>query len=333
MIPKYLSYSALTLWERSPEQFYTKYMLKDKIPRVPQTDAMSVGSAFDAFVKAALHRDLFGSNHKDSAQFDVETIFETQVEEPRREFAWGAGQKVFGAYQRSGAYADLWRQLDAADEEPMMEFTSCGNVNEHGGVYAGVGRGVPILGKPDLVWIKNGLKIVLDWKVNGYCSEAGGRAIPGYVMFRDGWSARETGIPPSKTNGKFHRSAMLRQLGDFTINMEPYLETSQRDWTTQLCCYAWLTGSPIGADFLLAIDQLVCGRGISVAEHKSTVTEKFQREVYERFQGAWDIITSDHVLRHLSKEESADRCRVLQDQAAAYSGKHGDFLRACTGRK
>ena len=60
-IPKSLSYSSLSLWEKDIDEFYAKYLSDHAAPRLPQTPPMAVGSAFDAEVKAALHAALFGA--------------------------------------------------------------------------------------------------------------------------------------------------------------------------------------------------------------------------------------------------------------------------------
>ena len=49
--PKYISPSALKLFEKNPTEYYLKYLADAHPPRSPQTQPMSVGSAFDAFVK------------------------------------------------------------------------------------------------------------------------------------------------------------------------------------------------------------------------------------------------------------------------------------------
>jgi len=74
-IPAYLSPSALGVFEKDREQYYLKYLADNRPPRMPQTEPMAVGSAFDAFVKSYLHHSLFGNHGKDN-QYELNTIFE-----------------------------------------------------------------------------------------------------------------------------------------------------------------------------------------------------------------------------------------------------------------
>src|SRR5690606_5730332 len=84
-IPERLSYSSFSMWEKNPEQFYLKYCAETRPPRAPQERPASVGSAFDAFVKAAFHEALFGKGHDPIYEF--EALFETQVEPHNRDWA------------------------------------------------------------------------------------------------------------------------------------------------------------------------------------------------------------------------------------------------------
>ena len=337
--PDYISPSALQLWQSNPEAYVTKYLCEHRPPPTKQTEPMAVGSAFDAYAKAEIHRRLFGPNHRDSQQFEFATIFDEQVEEQNRDFAIDAGQRCFAAYETSGAFRVLMQTLEAASEEPKMEFTALGSVNEHGGIYAPVKGGlsdnpVVMLGKPDLTFTtKAGLYVIFDWKVNGYCSKSGVSPAAGYVRLRNGWQDSPS-TPHTRKHLQAHPSACVMPHMDLTINAVPNLERSKKDWARQLACYGWITGVPVGEEMILAIDQLACKPdGISIAEHRCPVTKEFQVETYEQFQSCWDVVTSDHLFRDMSLEDSQARCTILEGQAKAYYGEHGDFLRQITGRK
>lgn len=105
----YLSHSALQLWDANRSEYYLKYLSDARTPREPQTQPMCVGSAFDAFVKAALHHSLFA--HDKNGEFALETIFESQVESHNRDFAYPAGEYIFKCYCLSGRYAELLKML------------------------------------------------------------------------------------------------------------------------------------------------------------------------------------------------------------------------------
>ena len=65
---------------------------------------MSIGSAFDAFLKSHLHKVLFGGT---DPRFELEAIFEEQVESHNRDWAKVHGEYVFNFYRECGALADL----------------------------------------------------------------------------------------------------------------------------------------------------------------------------------------------------------------------------------
>lgn len=321
--PRFLSPSALDLWLKNEEQYFTKYLAVDRPPSIPQTPAMSVGSAFDAYVKAFLHQRLFGKNHADSPQFEFDKLFETQVESHNRDFGLKAGGVCFVAYRESGALGKLLEALGKSAKEPMFEFTKQGIVDDTSkGVYRSIGGPgkVVILGKPDVFFTtKSGINIILDWKVNGYCSGSGKNPTPGYLWLLDGFN------PPSKKHGATHKDAVPHEEDGFEYSLHPNIEHQEVSWARQLCAYSWLCGAEVGSEILVGIDQLSCKPShpspmISVAQHRCPITKEFQTTTYQQFQDCWDTIQSDHIFRKLSREESQNRVSVLLNQGAAFKG-------------
>ena len=82
---------------------------------------MAVGSSFDAFVKAALHKALFD---KIDPKFEFSTIFESQVEPQCRDFALVAGKVCFDAYKLTGAYDELLALLKQSDRAAPLRVQS-----------------------------------------------------------------------------------------------------------------------------------------------------------------------------------------------------------------
>ncbi len=160
--PRSLSYSSLSLFEKDIEEFYMRYLADKAAPRLPQEPPMAVGSAFDAFVKAALHSQLFGVSS--NPQFEFGTIFESQVEPQCRDFAREAGKHVFECYVLCGAYDELLGWLQKSIEPPRFEFTLTGTIG-----------GAPFLGKPDVRFVldlgEGRISVIDDFKVHGYCSK------------------------------------------------------------------------------------------------------------------------------------------------------------------
>ena len=160
-IPKYLSPSSLSKFESDRRTFYTRYLCEIKTPKPPQKDYMAVGSAFDAFTKHEIHKDIFGTTATKGTPYERDVIFEAQVEEFVRDITRERGEDLFAQYIECGAYGALRADIADSPFAPEMEFTVEGEV-----------CGVPLLGKPDLRYItKMGVHVICDWKVNGSTSK------------------------------------------------------------------------------------------------------------------------------------------------------------------
>src|SRR4051812_41790712 len=102
---EYLSPSAIDLYKSNQRDYYLNYLTPNKIPRQPQTKPMSVGSAFDSYIKSYLHEKLFGKGY--DPKFDLETLLTAQVEKQNLDWARVNGKYVFEMYLKSGAATDL----------------------------------------------------------------------------------------------------------------------------------------------------------------------------------------------------------------------------------
>ncbi len=304
-IPEYLSNSSVKLFYSDRMEFYLRYLTNNRPPRIPQTRPMSVGSAFDAYVKASLVEKLLG----DRPAFKLQKLFETQVEKHNWDWAWEAGKHAFQSYKKSGALRDLLIELEQASGEPRFEFTVRRTIN-----------GVPLLGKPDLWFITHtGIHVIFDWKVNGYCSRKGHSPKAGYVMISDGW----TEGPPSRNNRQAHRDCHSMLVGGIEINIARYLEDIDKGWGGQTCLYGWLMGEEVGGKFITGIDQLACKPGpkapmIRVARHRSRVSKGFQETLWLQIKFVWDTIHSGHIFTDLTYEQSKARQEMLDDYHKAY---------------
>jgi hypothetical protein len=344
--PKYLSPSAISLWLKDKEQFFLKYLAIDRPPRILQTQAMSVGSSFDAYIKCFLYARLFGTEKAKNDGFDFNVLFEKQVEPQNRDFAMKAGAHCYQSYKASGALGHLLALLQSAKEPPRFEFEAMGHKAEldAGGIYNTVtvspqvqvieptatAGNVVLLGKPDLHFTsKSDISVVDDWKVNGYCSNSGRKPTPGYMMLLDGFPTK------SKNHGTSHKEAMpYEEACGLSYSLHPNIELQEPDWARQLAFYSWLCGSPVGSDIVIAIDQLCCMPSfpspmISVAQHRCMLTKDFQVKTYNLAQEIWNIIHSDHIFRDLSLVDSIQRCEILLQQAEAFKGDDAkdEFLR------
>lgn len=291
--PRYLSPTSLGLFYADRDQFFYQYMCDPRPARPPQTDAMSVGSAFDAYVKAYLYKNLVG---KGNPAFEFETLFETQVEPHNRDEARRAGLETFEAYKSLGALADLMLDLDGCVGEPKFETAIEGIVQYQVGA-------VPFLGKPDIFFItKNGARVIFDWKVNGYYSKTPPSPKQGYI---------------NKLPGRdMHKSVLLHEHHKFRINVNAPMETVDASWANQTSIYAWLLGEAIGEKFIVAIDQICVNqrnqpRTFQVAQHRTFVSEGHQINLFESAVRAWMQIQSGHLYEQMSLEDSKARCELL----------------------
>ncbi len=308
-IPKSLSYSSMSLFEKNPEEFYIRYLAEKPAPRLPQEPPMAVGASFDARVKAALHEALFGAGS--DPQFEFAAIFESQVEPQCRDFALEAGQHVFECYKLTGAYDELLALLRVSVERPRFEFKLDGTI-----------AGAPFTGKPDCRFVldygQGPIHCILDWKVRGYCSKHGASPSKGYMLCRDAYN----GEKPSRSHGKEHASYLAMDHHGLTINAG-YLETCSDEYADQLCLYGWLLGEKIGDEnIVLGIEELVAkfmGEGnpptLRYARHRGRVKADYQQKLAEKAVVCWQAITSGHVFSSLSREDSDARCRVLDEMA------------------
>jgi hypothetical protein len=270
---------------------------------------MAIGSAFDAFVKAWLSEKLFDEIREG---FELRQIFEDQVAEEHRDWAWENGQYVFDCYKDCGALSDLLLELDQAGEEPKFEHTVRGDVTTDPDVTP-----VTFLGKPDVFFkTKTGRLVVLDWKVNGYCSKAGMSPKQGYIKLVDCYKLSEG--RRSYNHMKAHKKCLIHLDEGLKVNIDSYFEDVDWQWADQLSIYSWLLGDPVGAKTIIGIDQIVAkprsegGKPLlRVARHRSYVSPDYQHGLFKRALHAWQSIKTGHIFDDLTYEQNKQRCQIL----------------------
>lgn len=287
---EYLSYSALKLFETDPEMYYRRYLCKtNKLPRDPQNHYMALGSAFDAYIKADLHEKFINDG---DPRFKRDTIFEMQVEPQCRDLARVDGEIVLERYKKSGAYDNL-----------LKEMKGCMNPNFEVEVRGEV-LGAMLMGKPDIMYIsRTGLRVVHDFKVNGYYSKAPKSPEIGYLV-----------LFPAKT---MHSKCMPVYHREFMINANCPMHLYCEDWAQQLSMYAWMMGEPIGGDYVLTIDQIACDsvkKTQKIAHFSARCTESWQKMYSAKIVEAWKAINSKHIFRQLSFEMSQGRCEAIDNE-------------------
>jgi|WetSurMetagenome_2_1015567.scaffolds.fasta_scaffold14634_8 hypothetical protein len=309
-IPAYLSPSQVALWYSDREEYYLKHLSNVRVPRLLQTTYMSIGSAFDAYVKSSMFAELFGQGS--DPRFEFEAIFEDQVEEHNRDWAKEHGKYVFECYKLSGAYADLMELLHQSKYAPQFEFKIEGKV-----------QGIPLLGKPDLRFIHpSDAHVILDWKVNGYCSKSPTSPCKNYRLIRDGWDS--TTAKPSRGNKSPHKDYIPMIWKDVEIH-RGWLEDANSDWADQLAIYSWMLGEDVGNEnVIVCIDQIVAKPAdpkplLRIANHRARISKIHQENLFQRINAVWSAITNGHIFTDLPLEESKALCDLLDRQAIVSS--------------
>lgn len=307
-IPEYLSPTSIALYEEDTELFYMRYLCEQRLRRDPQTLPMSIGSSLDAYVKAALHEAIFGKGA--DPRFEFQTIFESQVEVQNRDWALDHGKYCFEFYKSSGAYFDLLADLLQASNSPRFEFEIKGIVSTDMGDEDTT---LLLSGKPDVYYLnKDNHPIILDFKVNGWCSKNAKSPEPGFLRIRD----------ISGNNAGAHKNAIVKLRNGVAYSAAHPLETVERKWARQLAIYGWLLGEQVGDEFFTFIDQFVCKPVgakypvVRVAEHRTFVSAAFQKQVYEDAKLVWQAIKTGHVFLDRSRTASDQLCRTLDAKVA-----------------
>lgn len=305
--PKYLSPSSLGCFEREDQdEFFYRYICpKDIRPeKEPQTDPMSVGSAFDALVKSELYQDYYGRGQAEQDGYTRCNLIRQQCEEHTLPLSLEIACDCFDQYVECGAYHNLFSLMNQSPQRPRMEFDLTATIG-----------GVPLLGKPDLHFhTVGGCHIITDWKVSGSCSAHGVSPQQGFQLALS-TSAKARGV------GQPHKKYVPASQCGVSVNGVPMNETTDY-WADQLTTYAWALGEEIGSEnFVARIEQLACrpcpktddsGRlRIKCVTHQATVAPDYQRALIERYQRCWHHVTTGHYFPNLSRADSDQRVNTL----------------------
>jgi hypothetical protein len=288
--PKYLSPTSYQMFWKDRSEFYLRYMADERPPRIPQTQPMSVGAAFDAYIKSFLHEHLHGPG---DPKYALSSLLESQIEPQNMAFATAAGLRCFEDYI-SSALNDLMVEIALASGKVRFEFTISDTIS-----------GVPLLGKPDMYFQTKDTSVVLDWKVNGFCSTRTTSPAPGYIEVSD--------------TGRCHKDCREIVVSGLRINGATTLEKCNREWAEQIAIYLWLLGEPIGTTAIAAIDQLIGPPPMRVARHRVRISSAFQTELITRLVFVWKCITTGNIFFEMSPEDSCAKMRELDMQYRAHS--------------
>ena len=330
--PNYMSPTSLKLFESDKDAFYMRYLADNRPPREPQTTAMAAGSAFDAYCKSFIHYRLFGNYGPDN-RYEPDAIFEAQVEPHVRDWARVNGRRLFDLYKKSGALSDLMLELNTSVNAPRFEFDIQDTIQGNTG-------SVPLLGKPDIFFINDqGCRILLDWKVNGYCNHNKMTSPEqGYVMCRDSWLPSERKSSPR--NRLPHKDCSPTMFRGIKINSRIMMEKVNNDWANQTTTYAWLLGEEIGSDGLVVGIEQLCGvphnhpdtQLVRVASHRCRVSNDFQINLHQRYVHAWELIKSGNIFPELGQATGLEHQADLDRMADALANAAPDSFEAASYR-
>jgi len=284
---KKISPTALNTFYKSPKRFVDTYVLGGT--RMGQTKPMAIGSAFDVYIKAAL---------LDWTSDEFEKEFVRSVESQFRSWARVEGANVLKMYQDSGAYNNLLTEIRGA--EIFCEFKTTHSLKYEDGFE------VPIGGIPDLMFLRNDMGIIVDWKVTGFMSKA--FPVHGYVsLYKDGFNlGSHKDITPMRNNG------ILLGLG----------ANVREDWMTQLTMYTW-AALPKDCQAIMGIDQLVFKnvtghyaeggeQELRVAVFRLEVNDEFQNDLRIKLRKAWEMISSGHYYSNMTREDNDAQLEFLE---------------------
>jgi hypothetical protein len=278
------------LYQRDKREFYIQYLATNRVPRPPQTQAMSVGSAFDYLVKERISSDL-------GIKFEMES----GVEEHNQCFALDAGAKVLGAYVESDCYKRLIRTLERSSNV-LMEKKIVKTI--HGdhllGEQVAQPTVVPLCGIPDLYFESDGLPVICDFKVNGYCS-------------------RVTTVTRPKRNWLYGPKSDFGSYCGIDYDPSCYLEDIDKQWALQLSVYAWLARGYASKQPVMAwIEQIVCNDSSGIVPYSNVhmISESFQQSQFLALCEAWNSITKGDII----PQEEASRLEEM-----CYGINNGDI--------
>lgn len=333
--------------------------------RREQTKPMSVGSAFDAFIKSKISLDLIGTEGEIiehtvniledgvavkrktlGPKFNKELLFLSQVDATLQEEAWQTGEYCCRTYIESGAYGDLVIELERANGEIRMEASVMGTV---GDCVVNGRKGVPLLGKPDLVFyvVKTGQQsngqpeegrrvVVVDWKINGYYGKGNTSPTKEYIRCNtvDGRDVEdmEKGIGGVGRRMDLHKGVVLGNVDGLVYNMASFMNEVSTTWADQLTIYGWLMGAHIGERVLVGIEQAackanpICNLGVDGAiipcpdirwvAHRCFVDPEYQMNLVKRLERAWTHIQTGQLWPDLSVEACDRKMHELDEYAA-----------------
>jgi hypothetical protein len=294
---KYFSPSSYLMYRDDVDRFVEQYLIDLPRSNDPPSIQMSIGSAFDAFVKSNLAKKFYEGEAY--APYQLETIFNKQVSEEHREEAWKIGKFLYEQYVDQGGFHALLSDMEGNLGPIYFEREAQASVRMPSGRY------VPFKGFPDCSYInKHNKLVILDWKCNGYCSSKRTSPKKHYVISR-----------PDNTS---HKKITPTVKYDLTVVEDHCFSEVDMKWAIQLTIYSWLLGRPIGDDTVFQIEQLLMepGPAVRCITYRGFTTPEFQIELANEIDAAWHSLKDGYIYRHLTRQESDAKMATANRRAA-----------------
>jgi hypothetical protein len=281
--PTNLSYSSWALFEKDQEEFFVRYLAGNRAPRLPQENYMSVGSSFDAYVKAALH------SPPCLAPATIRTSSSASCSRIRSRSTTATGRSVLASTSSTATCSRV----------PTTSCSSCSRLrsSHRGSRRRSTPRSTACLSPASRTFgsCRSSLTLIRC----GWCSTgrsrasapsmvpARARAMPCAVMATVPWgqnvTKKDPGGKPSKSHNTSHANYLDYNHRGLTINAG-YMEHCNDEYADQVSLYGWMLGEPPGDEEVVVwIDEIVSkfmGLGqnplLRVANHRARVSRDHQ---------------------------------------------------------
>ena len=278
---------------------------------------MAVGSAFDAYVKAALNYVLYGTAV--SPKFEFGEIFESQVEPQNRDFALKAGKHVFRAYKLTGLSTNCF----LCSDNPSSRRDSSSRSMGHCRCSLHRKAGLPLRAR---LWAGSD-PLHPGLESSGLLLEVCCQPVEGLYALPGRLPEREA---EQESHNTEHTNFLEYNHRGLTVNAG-YMEHCNDEYADQLCLYGWLLGEkPSDENVVGMIEEIVSKPAnptplLRVANHRARVKADYQQKLLERVGRCWQAITTGNVFPDLTPEENTGRREVLEDMAVSLGKTAGAY--------
>lgn len=335
-IPLFYSPSQLGMFISNRREYYLQYLCDKKAPKIPQTEPMAIGGAFDSHLKRALAVRYYGREDSRVAiggEYDLSFMLNHAIES-HLDFdkIAGYGYALFKKYCDFGWYNRLISEIDKADPKSLMmegvvrRVFSPQEIKAFDPNYDESLGGFELYGKPDICFTIDGVWHIYDAKVNGFFSSSS--PIKGHVS--------------KSTDGCAHKDCILgTTTSGIVVDISGYFDSV---YNRQIGCYNLCLGG--SGDYVAGIEQISCREATSRTQESAVLMRGNTRvaitcassrvlrphseavSVMRDFAYMHDRIKRGWIFDDLSLEENNAVCRELDLQSSGF-GTDSEFDSVC----